>query len=383
MLCCARFQNIIFEALDGAGRDRRVDAISMSERLALICLALVAPHATIAYSLAPAVPRNIAHRCPPLAACATLPPDSDETPLSPPANSLSPRRLSAAGKVSLFAACAASLFGAAPASLQRLGLGAAPATAQQAAPPAPKTLSAAKQKKLTLALKSKLAKVPVFMVTNEGGSPFLNRLASGDQSALMFLFPGEAEKMLEGVLKAPNGASSGAKVFPTNLDRAFKLARLEPMASGLRDQLTNRELTMVWQFMPHAAEQRAAQLLMAKNAKLGPPAVPCYVVENLVLTKRGKEVAPVFLAKKDADAAIAKLPEEERASAKIAVHDALGYLLRIAQDIEAGDPEVESELEYFELVPPSESVDFRETLKAGKAKKPPKIVPPDPNAQYR
>ena len=85
----------------------------------------------------------------------------------------------------------------------------------------------------------------------------------------MFLFPGEAEKMLEGVLKAPNGASSGAKVFPTNLDRAFKLARLEPMASGLRDQLTNRELTMVWQFMPHAAEQRAAQLLMAKNAKLG------------------------------------------------------------------------------------------------------------------
>ena len=51
------------------------------------------------------------------------------------------------------------------------------------------------------------------------------------------------------------------------------------------------------------------------------------------------------------------------------MHDALGYLLRIAQDIEAGDPEVESELEYFELVPPSESVDFRETLKAGKAKK--------------
>ena len=50
----------------------RVDAISMSERLALICLALVAPHATTAYSLAPAVPRNIAHRCPPLAACATL-----------------------------------------------------------------------------------------------------------------------------------------------------------------------------------------------------------------------------------------------------------------------------------------------------------------------
>ena len=64
---------------------------------------------------------------------------------------------------------------------------------------------------------------------------------------------------------AAAAARSGAKVFPTNLDRAFKLARLEPMASGLRDQLTNRELTMVWQFMPHAAEQRAAQVLMAKS----------------------------------------------------------------------------------------------------------------------
>ena len=76
----------------------------------------------------------------------------------------------------------------------------------------------------------------------------------------MFLFPAEAERMLEGVLKAPNGASSGAKVFQTNLDRAFKLARLEPMQSGLRDQVTNRELTMVWQFMPHAAEQTRAQV---------------------------------------------------------------------------------------------------------------------------
>merc|ERR1719247_10218 len=104
-------------------------------------------------------------------------------------------------------------------------------------------MSPAAQKRCQGMFKAKLAKVPVFMVTNEGGSPFLNKLASGDQSALMFLFPAEAERMLEGVLKAPNGASSGAKVFETNLDRAFKLARLEPMQSGLRDQVTNRELT--------------------------------------------------------------------------------------------------------------------------------------------
>jgi hypothetical protein len=34
------------------------------------------------------------------------------------------------------------------------------------------------------------------------------------------------------------------------------------------------------------------------------------------------------------------------------------------------------ELDYLEIVPPSESIDFRDELKAGKAKRPAKIVPP-------
>ena len=74
-------------------------------------------------------------------------------------------------------------------------------------------ISTGARKKAKLALKAKLGKVPVFMVTNGGGSPFLNKLASGDQSAVMFLFPSDAQRMLKAVLKAPNGASSGAKVL--------------------------------------------------------------------------------------------------------------------------------------------------------------------------
>ena len=80
------------------------------------------------------------------------------------------------------------------------------------------------------------------MVTNGGGSPFLNKLSSGDQSAVMFLFPSDAQKMLKAVLKAPNGASSGAKVLPSNLDRALKLAMLPPSNSGLRDPASSRDL---------------------------------------------------------------------------------------------------------------------------------------------
>ena len=57
------------------------------------------------------------------------------------------------------------------------------AVAESAAPA--RSLNAAQRKRLKLALKAKLAKIPVFMVTNDGGSPFLNQLASGDQSALI------------------------------------------------------------------------------------------------------------------------------------------------------------------------------------------------------
>lgn len=282
------------------------------------------------------------------------------------------------GAVATLAVCAAGLVGG------HHG-GPAPAWAADAAvaqAPAARTLNAAQRKRLKLAFKAKLAKVPVFMVTNDGGSPFLNQLSTGDQSALMFLFPAEAERMLNGVLKAPNGAASGAKVLATNLDRAFRLARLQPLPSGLRDQVTNRELTMVWQFMPHAAETRSAQLVLAKSGKLSAPSVPAYMVDGLVVTKRGKEVRPLFLCKRDCDAALAMLQAqaqaagEEAPGGKIIVYDALALLLQLALDIEEGDASVAKELDYLEIVPPSESIDFRDELKAGKAKRPAKIVPP-------
>jgi len=254
----------------------------------------------------------------------------------------------------------------------------APAPAPAAAPARP--LSAATRKRLGLLFKAKLAKVPVFMVTNEAGSPFLNALSSGDQSALMFLFPGEAQKMLAGVLKAPNGATSGAKVLSSNLDRGFRLARLDPMVSGLRDQATNRELTMVWQFMPHAAESRAAQAMLIKKGKAPKvPAVPGYVIDGMVFSKRGREVRPLFLCKADADAAVARLAAtgaDVSALGEVEVVDALSVLLQLAADIEAGEPGVEAELRSIELVPPTESLSFRENLKKQKAPLKARIVPP-------
>ena len=45
-------------------------------------------------------------------------------------------------------------------------------------------------------LKKKLKRVPVFMVTNDGGSPFLSSTPDGNQAALMFMFPADAQPTL-------------------------------------------------------------------------------------------------------------------------------------------------------------------------------------------
>jgi hypothetical protein len=234
----------------------------------------------------------------------------------------------------------------------------------------PRKLRPMEQRRAKTTLKHLLAKVPVFMVTNAGGSPFLNQLSSGDQSALMFLFPAEAQKMLQGVLKAPNGASSGAQVFTTNLDRALTLARQPPMNSGLRDRVSNRELTMVWQFKPHDDEARAAQLVEAKRGKRA-PSMPAYYVDGLVVKHGGKEVRPLYLSKRDCDAAVEKLGGEKP---KVAVHDLLGTLLNLAEGVERGDAQAAREIAQIELVPPSESVALRDEIQGKKKKRPPKMV---------
>ena len=53
-------------------------------------------------------------------------------------------------------------------------------------------------------------------------------------------------------------------------------------------QVTGRELKMVWQFMPHAGEGRAAQALLVKKGQAA-PRVPAYMIDGLVYKKRGAD----------------------------------------------------------------------------------------------
>lgn len=254
------------------------------------------------------------------------------------------------------------------------GLGAVPALAVTSS----KQLSATRQKRVRMTFKNKLAKVPVFMVTNDGGSPFLSSLQGGDQSALMHLFPADAQRMLNGVLKAPNGASSGAKVLTSNLDRAFKLAMLQPAKSGLKDQVTGRELTMVWQFSADKAEQMAATGLLVKKMKAPRvPQIPAYMVEGLTYTKRGKEVRPVFLCRKDLEAAVAAVSAEMGGSPDVEVIDLLEFLLTINEAITEDTAAAEADIASIDIVAPSESLDFKDSVRSDKKRPPVKIVPPD------
>jgi len=152
--------------------------------------------------------------------------------------------------------------------------------------------SASAQKRCRSALLSKLSKVPVFIATNDQASPFLSQRPGGDQSALMFLYPAEAQTMLKGILRAPNGASSGARLTVVTLERAYTLALKPPVKSGMRDPVNNRELYMLWQLSPGAAEVRSAQALLVKSMKAPVvPKLPAYMVPGLEYVKQVRLLA--------------------------------------------------------------------------------------------
>jgi len=257
-----------------------------------------------------------------------------------------------------------------PLSRLTRSLGPAPAWAQEAETErTPRKLRPHEQKRAKLALNQKMSKVPVFLVTNENGAPFLNELPSGDYSALMFLFPAEAKKMLDNVLKAPNGASSGARLTPTNLHRAFNLAQQPPTSSGQLNRVTNRERTMKLQFKGPDNQGQAAKLLPAKLGKRA-PSVPVYYVDGLVVKHGGRNVHPLFLSKDDCNTAVAKL-EGERP--EVTEHDLMATLVNLAEGVDQGNAETAKEIAQIELIPPSESVALQSKVEGEKQKRPARI----------
>lgn len=93
----------------------------------------------------------------------------------------------------------------------------------------------------------KLAQVPVFLVTNATGQPYLANMEESHQVGLIFFSPKDAEKAWE-QMKASPGADD-AKIFPMSLDRAMEMVKAKPTPSGLRNE-SGQDLLMVFRLYP-------------------------------------------------------------------------------------------------------------------------------------
>ena len=105
------------------------------------------------------------------------------------------------------------------------------------------------------------------------------------------------------------------------------------------------------------------------------PKIPAYTATGLRYKKHGREVQPIFLAKRDADAALAALD----AKPKLEVLDLMEVLQDLYVRLEMGEPDIAETIKDLEFVPPSESMDFRTDLKNSAPRRKAKIVPPNHN----
>ncbi|KAG8462793.1 hypothetical protein KFE25_004769 [Diacronema lutheri] len=147
--------------------------------------------------------------------------------------------------------------------------------------------------------KSLLSKVPVFLLTNEGGQPYLTQGKDGDQLGQMFLFLRDAQNALE-VLKNMPGASD-ARMWKTDLHRAMRMAQRNAKSGLVNSE--GREMRMLMRLHPHDRQRTNARVVFLRQGQLfrKPPEVPVFYAEGLVAEKRCGAVVPLFFAKEELD----------------------------------------------------------------------------------
>jgi hypothetical protein len=146
--------------------------------------------------------------------------------------------------------------------------------------------------------KTLLTKVPVFLLTNEAGQPYLTSTPQGDQVGKMFLFLKDAQKSLQDLKRMPG--ASDARMWKTDLHRAMRMAQRAQLAGYSPD---GRELRMLMRLAPHTRQRTNARMLQARQGKLFAkvPELPIFVAEGLAAQKGGSPVVPLFFSKEELD----------------------------------------------------------------------------------
>ncbi|KAJ1617631.1 Tic22-like family-domain-containing protein [Pavlovales sp. CCMP2436] len=147
--------------------------------------------------------------------------------------------------------------------------------------------------------KTLLGKVPVFLLTNKDGQPYLTSTKEGDQVGKMFVFLKDAEKSLA-ELKVMPGASD-ARMWKTDMNRALRMADREQGSGNYNEQ--GRPQRMLMRLAPHERQRTNARILFLKKLQpfRAPPTVPVFIAEGLAGQKRGGPVVPLFFSKEELD----------------------------------------------------------------------------------
>lgn len=182
-------------------------------------------------------------------------------------------------------------------------------------------------------LKSLLGKVPVFLLTNDMGQPYLTNMPSGDQVGKMYVFLRDAERSLDELKRMPG--ASDARMWKTDLHRAIRMAQRQQRSGLYNDQ--GRELRMLMRFHPHTRQRTNAKMVYLSQGKpfKRAPEVPVFVAEGLAANKRGKTVTPLFLSKEELDRVWARTSIKSRdplPSKPSVTVTSLGDVMRAAEE---------------------------------------------------
>jgi len=184
--------------------------------------------------------------------------------------------------------------------------------------------SASMLKKFTKrSLEEKLANVPVFVVTNAGGQPYLVPTAdgNGDQmsAGLFFFDPEDAETMVLEMLQS-SGELPDARIFAMNLEKAISMAFAPPRGASEGQRIGFQFFPNAEQLkhcgiyaFPEEAKQARDEALQKKRLNKDKPEpvqvrkgnvknneIPVFYVPGLTVRKDRTNVKPLFFSVEDA-----------------------------------------------------------------------------------
>ncbi|CEL93296.1 unnamed protein product [Vitrella brassicaformis CCMP3155] len=206
----------------------------------------------------------------------------------------------------------------------------------------------------------RLSSVPVFLITNSYALPYLTQVRPGEQTALMFTDPEEANTMLNEMVQTA-GPGADARLFVISLEKAWAYARrAEPRRTGIVGE-DGKEAVMTFKFHPPQVENAGNYVtLLGRRTKM----IPVFEATGLDVTKNGDKLCPLFMDLEDLEAAWERMHRarpDTPPKPKVSVYNLLDVLLHRERQANGLGP--------WGIVPSSKALDFVKKNRSGGTRK--------------